>query len=181
MKGIHKHSPTTGAELSREKRYPGTIPLRESLEADGELTNGELVSRNATALLRYFKRCHAKHGDPDTDLYFAAWQGIQALRAGDDEEESDPWDVWLWYSLAERLDRRGFDVDWMLGHAEPRCPRCSSRLKHKPAAAGYPKMICGASCGAETSSDRTVEIYERIKDVYNATFPDDAVDSLRVF
>jgi len=37
MKGAHKFSPSSGAELSREREYPGTIPLRETLDGSGEL------------------------------------------------------------------------------------------------------------------------------------------------
>ena len=63
MKGAHRFSPTSGAELSDERHRPGTIPLRESLDESGELTNGRLVSQNATALVRYFRRMHARHHD----------------------------------------------------------------------------------------------------------------------
>ncbi|QLG63097.1 hypothetical protein [Halorarum salinum] len=178
MKGIHRYSPTTGAELGRDRHYPGTIPLRESLEGDGELTNGELVSRDPTAILEYFKRCHRKHYDADQDLYLAAWEGITALRAGDDEEESDPWDCWLWYALAERLDRRGHDVEWMCAHVDPRCPHCSSSTKLEPSATGYPNVRCASHC--RRYNDVTIAIVERVLDLYNATF-DEGISRVGLF
>jgi hypothetical protein len=179
MKGKHKFSPTSGVELSDERHYPGTIPVREALDGSGELTNGELVSQEATALLTRFKECHRRYHEPDPELYINAWDSIQAIRG--DEDTPTPWDCWLWYCLAEYLSRNGHEIGWMFSHVEPRCPRCSSRLRYEPSPSGYPNMICGSTCGAETSSDRTVEIYDRIKEVYNTTFSDESIDRLRIF
>lgn len=173
MKGIHRHSPRTGAELSRKYRYPGTVPLRESEAGDGELTNGELVARDPTALLTYFKRCHRKHhDDPDPSLYQTAWSGIQGLR------KADPWDCWLWYALAEYLHRQDYDTGWMLAHAEARCPRCSSRLRYEDSVFGFPNMICASSCSGG-DSDRTIEVRDRIEAVYEAAFGE--IDGFEAF
>lgn len=185
MKGKHAFCPTSGASLTDERYYADTnIPFRAPVEDSiddswtllGELTTGELVS-SCTALISYFRRCQQKaSADYYVDLYGKSAVDIRRLKS-----ETNAWDVWIWYALAEHLDRRGFDASWMPHFAEPRCPRCSSRLRYEPSATGYPNMICGASCGNETASDRTVEIYERIKDVYNATFTDDTIESLHVF
>jgi len=166
MKGQHKFSPSTGAELSRDRRYPGSIPLREALDGSGELSNGKLVSDTSTALARYFKRTHQRrHQDDDGELYRAAALAIARLR------QHDPWDCWLWYAAAERLHRKGFDVAWMLDHVEARCPRCSSRLQYEPSVSGYAHAMCASSCGAD-SNDRTIEIVDRILDLYEAAFGD---------
>ena len=187
MKGQTAFCPKTGAELSKERYYadsniPFRIPERESVDeafwdedAEGLLTLGEAKSAN-TAILSYFERCHQKVREHDEELYRRAWSAIRQLKL-----KTSAWDVWIWYALAERLDRLGFDTSWMLQYAEPRCPRCSSRLRYEEPPTGYANMICGSSCGNETSSDRTVEIYDRIKDVYNATFTDDPVERLHIF
>jgi len=176
MKGVHKFSPSSGAPLSRDRRYPGTIPLREALDGSGELSNGKLVSDTATALARYFKRMHQRrHDADDAELYQAAALAIKRLR------EHDPWDCWLWYALAERLHRRDdvdADVAWMLDHVEARCPRCGSRLQYEPSVSGYANAKCASSCGAG-HTDRTVEIVERVLDLYADTF--DEIDRITLF
>jgi len=35
MKGAHRFSPSTGADLSDDRHRPGSIPMRESLDGDG--------------------------------------------------------------------------------------------------------------------------------------------------
>ena len=170
MKGVHKFSPSTGADLSRDRNYPGTIPLREALDGSGELSNGKLVSDDATALLRYFKRMHQRrHDTEDAALYQAAALAIKRLR------EADPWDCWLWYAAAERLHRRDFDVEWMLDHVEARCPRCSSQLQYEPSVTGYAFAKCASSCGADSSNDRTIEIVEEVLDLYAVAFDEDLI------
>jgi len=184
MKGQHAFCPTSGAELGDERHYVDSrIPCRAPIEGTvddswtmlGELSNGQLIS-SATALTSYFRRCQQEaHADYYVDLYGKAALAIRRLKS-----ETNAWDVWIWYALAERLDRLGFDASWMRRFADPRCPRCSSQIKLEDAVVGYDHLICGASCGND-SSDRTVEIYERIHDVYEATFPDEPIDSLNVF
>jgi len=174
MKGAHNFSPSNGAELSRDRLYPGTIPLREALDGSGELSNGKLVSDSATALARYFKRMHQRrHDSEDADLYRAAALAIKRLR------EQDPWDCWLWYALAERLHRKDHDVEWMLDHVEARCPRCSSQLQYEPSVSGYANAKCASSCGADQHKDRTIEIVTRILDLYADTFGE--IDRITLF
>ena len=173
MKGVHRFSPSSGVELSHDQHYPGTIPLREALDGSGELSNGKLVSETPTALVRYFKRMHQRrHAYDDPELYQAVALAVKRLR------KHDPWDCWLWYALAEHLHRAGHDVKWMLDHAEARCPRCSSQLKHEPSASGYARAICASSCGAD-SKDRTIEIVDRILDLYAETFEE--IDRITLF
>jgi len=176
MKGKHKFSPRSGAELSREREYPGTIPLREALDGSGELTNGELVSRSAKALLQRFKECHQRHREANPELYCDGWEAIQDLRS--DEESPTPWDCWVWYCLAECLTRRGYDVEWMHAHVEARCPRCSSRLQYEAAPAGYDYARCATNCGVD-SSERTYEIMDRLHELYNRTF--DPINQFEIF
>ena len=172
MKGAHKFSPSSGAALSRDRRYPGTIPLREAIDGSGELTNGRLVSNGSKALLGYFRRTHQEHAAEDVGLYRRAAVAIQSLR------KQDPWDCWLWYALAERLHREEFDIEWMLGHADARCPRCGSQLKWEPAASGYPFARCASSCSRDREC--TIEITDTILELYNAVF-DEPIDRLTFF
>lgn len=176
MKGKHKFSPRSGAALSREREYPGTIPFREALDGSGELTNGELVSRSPQALLRRFKDCHQRHHEPDPVLYREAWEAIQDLRS--DEDTPTPWDCWVWYCLAEYLSREGYDADWMLSHVEARCPRCSSQLQYEASATGYDYARCATNCGTD-SSKRTPEIIEQLLELYERTFG--PIDRVQLF
>lgn len=166
MKGAHKFSPQSGAELSRERLYPGTIPMREAVDGSGELTNGELVSNGSRALLGRFRDLQERHRDEeDAALTRAAAAAIQKLR------KQDPWDCWLWYALAEHLDRRDdvdADVEWMLGHVDPRCPFCTSRTKIEHSVTGYPNVKCAAHC--RHRNDVTVAVVDQILELYNASF-----------
>lgn len=172
MKGVHRFSPSSGAELSRDRHRPGTIPLREALDGSGELTNGRLVSDTSESILRYFRRMHQRHHpEEDVELYRRAALAIKRLRS------EDPWDCWLWFALAERLHRQCHQAAWMLDHADARCPRCSSRLKWEPSAAGYPFARCASSCGKDT--ERTIEVMDAIQELYEAAF--DPIDGLSLF
>lgn len=173
MKGVHKHSPTSGTALSREKLYPGTVPQREAEDGSGELTNGQLVSNGSRALLGYFRRMHGRHhDDEDVHQVRAASAAIQRLR------KEDPWDCWLWYALCEHLDREGHDVEWMLGHADPLCPYCASRTKIVHSMTGYPNVKCASHC--RHKNDVTIAVVERVLDLYNAAF-DEPIDVVGVF
>lgn len=178
MKGEHAFCPESGAQLSDQQHWvggpSGRVPLRaadpESVPGPAleELTNGELVSRTE-ALIAHF-RGHCPDGAPD-ELVAKAALDLRRLKS-----QTDAWDCWVWLALAERLDRRGFEVDWMLGCAEPRCPRpqCSSRIQFGASVVGVPAMDCASRCGADSSSDRTGEIHDRIKAVYQLAFGDEA-------
>ncbi|WP_122090904.1 hypothetical protein [Halalkalicoccus subterraneus] len=73
----------------------------------------------------------------------------------------------------------------MFAFADRRCPRCSSRVRVEPAV-GYPEIGCGVKCGVD-SADRSIEIYDRILEVYNAAFASgeniekDPIDRLRIY
>lgn len=183
MKGTHQFCPTSGAALSDDAHYvENGVKLRAPLDGtvddswtcDGALTNGELVS-GCSALIAYFRRQRRKT-DVDAEIDGKAALAIRRLKSS-----SGAWDEWIWYATAERLARSGFDAEWMLAFAEPRCPRCSSRVKIEPSATGYPNLRCGVTCGPD-SADRSIEIYDRILDTYNAAFSDtDPIERLRVF
>lgn len=177
MKGIHKFAPRSGAKLSRNREYPGSIPQREALDGSGELSNGQLVSSESTALLTRLKECHGRHhNDPDVGLFLDAWEAIQQLRS--DEGSPTPWDCWLWYALAEHLDRAGHDVEWMLIHVDPRCPHCSSTTKREPSVTGYPNIRCASQC--RQPDDVTVDVVERVLEIYNATF-NEPIERIGIF
>lgn len=172
MKGDFRFSPTTGEELSQERHKPGQIPFRESLAGDGELTNGVLTS-SPKALLEYFQRCHQRMHEADDALYRAMALGVRQLKS-----KTDAWDVWVWYALAEYLTRKGYDVAWMLAFTEPRCPRCGSRIKFEPSEVGFAKAGCASHCGKD-SNDRTIEIRDRIEEVYETAF--EPIDRFEAF
>lgn len=184
MKGTYAFDPVSGADLSEETHYIDSgiklrAPIDESVDdswtCDGALTSGELVS-SCSALIAYFRRCRDRVRAPES-IDSKAALAIRRCKAG-----SDAWDEWVWYATAERLARRGVDAVWMLAFCDPRCPRCSSRVRIEPAV-GYPRIDCGANCGAD-SSDRSIEIYDRILDVYNAGFAgddDEPIESLRIY
>lgn len=170
MKAPHAHSPSTGAPLSDESEYPpGTRPGQSSrtpVDGTGELTTGERRS-SRTALQQYFEASyrdsHAGRDAPD-DLLRTAGTALYRLK------RENAWDVWTWYALAERLARKGYWSTWMCRHAVPRCPRCGSRLQYERSVVGYDYARCGSRCGADSSSERSVEIVERIQSLYEAAF-----------
>lgn len=184
MKGQHRFCPTSGAALSEEAHYVGPgIKLRapidgtvdESWTCDGALTSGELIS-SCSALIAYFRRCRERADGP------AEIDGKAALAIRRLKRANDAWDEWIWYASAERLTRKGFESEWMLAFADPRCPRCSSRVRITEAV-GYPEIDCGVGCGVD-SSDRSIAIYDRILEVYNAAFASDdeaPIDRLQIY
>lgn len=183
MKGVHKFCPDTGVDLSDEQHYdrrgisrraPDDSDIADDHWGDhpeGLLTNGELVS-SRYAIANYFRRCHRRHHDQeDAQLYRSMALAVRRLKTRTD----NPWDVWIWYALAERLARKDYDVVWMLDHAEARCPRCSGVLKFETTARGLqPK--CAVNCRDQWNQDYLdAEIEELVLSTYNKAFPDDAI------
>lgn len=187
MIGKYAFCPTSGASLSREVHYdergrPERVPQDDDLSPnatlDAPLTTGKRRS-SRRALVTHFRRCHRRHDDPDDDLSRRAALAIGRLkRAASGRQERD---VVVWYALAERLARDGFDVDWMGAHAEPRCPSCSGRLTYVVGPDG-PIGRCGGSCD-DTGEDRLETIRETVCSLFAQTFPDDpapATDALEL-
>jgi hypothetical protein len=138
---------------------------------EGFLTNGELVS-SRYAIANYFRRCHLRHHDEgDDQLYRSMALAVRRLKTRTD----NPWDVWIWYALAERLARKDYDVEWMLDHVEARCPRCSGVLKFEPTVRGL-QSKCAVNCRDQWNQDYLdPEIEEIVRTTYNTAFPDDAI------
>lgn len=174
MKGIHRFCPETGAELSDEKHYDNDgPPLRAPKDVDGRhwgdepeglLSNGELVS-SRYALANYFRRCHQRHHDEDGALYRAMALALRRLK-----RETDAWDVWVWFALAERLNRKGHDVEWMRNHVDVPCPWCSGPLKWEQTARGI-QGKCATNCRNQWNQDYVEPVVrEKVRAAYNSTF-----------
>jgi len=183
MKGVHKFCPETGVELSKEQHYDrrgiarrapddsDIADYRWGARPEGLLTNGELVS-SRYAIANYFRRCHLRHHDEEHDqLYRSMALAVRRLKTRTD----NPWDLWIWYALAERLARKDFDVPWMLDHVEARCPRCSGVLKFEPTVRGL-QAKCAVNCRDEWNQSYVdSDIEEKVLATFNTAFPDDAI------
>lgn len=181
MNGETAFSPTTGSPLSSEKHRPGELPAaptREALDGTGELTLGSDKS-SRVALQRYFERSYRRshYGDhPPDGLMRTAGRALYEIKrhAGHARDE------WVWLALCEYLAREGHWSTWMHNHVEPPCPRCGSICRWEPSLVGLDWMACGANCGAEGHSERSVEIVDRVLEVYHASLddPDDPIEEL---
>jgi hypothetical protein len=178
--------PKTGAPLSKEYHYDNrarswraVLPDEYTPTSDlpGELTNGAVQSSKA-ALFNYFRRCHKRHCEADDKLYRKAALGLRRLKST--AEGRTDWDVHVWYALQRRLDRAGFDVEWMHLYTEPRCPHCHGRLKYKLYDNGDITAQCGTRCTGNTG-DKLHESRETIAELYSQAFgtPIDPEDFLQ--
>lgn len=178
MIGKDAFCPTSGASLSRESHYDEQGRPSRAVEADesavaagtvGELTNGAVRS-SQTALLRYFERCHARHADRDESLYRSASLALRRLKSTADGRQE--WDVHVWYALKHRLDEKGYDVEWMDGHAQLWCPRCHSRLRYAADGLGELRAWCGVDCTGRPAECLT-DIREIVASLYRGTFDEE--------
>ncbi|WP_049903413.1 hypothetical protein [Halococcus agarilyticus] len=178
MIGEDAFCPKTGAPLTEEQQYDDAgRPRRvvtadeESLAADaaGELTTGAVRSSKA-ALFNRFRRCHERHHETDDALYRKAALALARLKRTAEDTES--WDVHVWYALRKRLAAAGHDVEWMHAHVEPRCPHCHSRLRYE-AYADTVTARCVAGCGGRP--DQLTAIRETIAALYTRAF-DTSID-----
>lgn len=173
MKGSHAFSPRTGSPLSSEKHHPGPVyeaPKREAEDGSGELTLGETHS-SQLALLEYFHRAYSKshYGQPPPDdVKLLAGRALYELKrhAGGYRDE------WIWLALTEYLARNGIWSTWMHNHVDLPCPRCGSLCRWKPTIVGLDKVSCGANCGAEKHSERSIEIVDKVFAAYQAALGD---------
>lgn len=175
MIGEHAFCPSSGASLSQEihhdeqgrpERAPESDDISPEASLEEPLTTGERRS-SKRALSAYFRRCHRRHAEGDGDeLHARAALAITRLkRAASDREQLD---IVVWYALAEHLKREGFDVDWMAGHAEPRCPNCGGRLAYERRSNGVVGR-CGTSCTGDRR-DRLRTIRELVVALTERTF-----------
>ncbi|MFC4990390.1 hypothetical protein [Saliphagus infecundisoli] len=169
MIGDHAFCPTSGASLSEESHYDERgVPQRAPATDDPvPLTTGGTRS-SRRALLRYFRRCHRRHADPDGKLYGRASLALARLKRTANAREGR--DEIVWYALGERLARHGFEVAWMHAHAEPRCPDCGGRLAFERGPSGLVAR-CGLSCAH--GGDRLDEIRGLVASLHERAFPDE--------
>jgi hypothetical protein len=84
-------------------------------------------------------------------------------------------DCFIWYTLAERLARRGYDSAWMADHATPRCPLCADSAHARAGSetkfregVWFNEAICATRPSEHGCVDEAVR--ETVVSVYNATF-----------
>lgn len=175
MIGSNGFCPKTGASLSEEHHYDRDGRSRRAVSEErgqappqtaGELTNGAIRS-SRVALITYFRRCHQRHCEPDDDLYRAAATGLQRLkRAADGKQEHD---VHIWYALQKRLERAGFDVEWMHAHATLHCLYCHGPLVYDAVDRDAVEAQCGGNC-IDTNADQFSRIRSVIASLYTSAF-----------
>ena len=183
MKGEYAFCPKSGAPLSEERHYDehgraARHPTRDRHDAttqpDGELTNGAMRS-SRIALFNHFRNCHRRGREPDEDLYSEV--SVDLLRLKRTASGRTEWDLYVWYALAERLSRSGWDVEWMSSDVEPRCPDCAGELKYESGIDDDVFAYCAVDCTG-SGADRLEEIRDRVADLYRRTFADaDPIDS----
>ncbi|KZN26421.1 hypothetical protein A4G99_20385 [Haladaptatus sp. R4] len=183
MKGQYAFCPKSGAplsenvhydELGRSSRHVVSDDSLQRMETEGEMTNGSLRS-SKIALFSYFKRCYERHYAANSKLYSRSTIALGRLKRT--ASGRDAWDMYVWYALAERLARLGFDAEWMNAHIEPRCPQCSGRLKYEQLACDEIIGICGTDC-TDDRSDRLEEIRETVADLYSRAFAEESGEQL---
>ena len=177
MIGTDAFCPKSGASLSEERHYDARgRGLRAVTDDDaaraagttGELTGGSVRS-SRSALVAYFRRCHARHGAVDPDLYGTASLLVHRLLRA---RETQPPDVVVWYALERRLDALGYDAEWMHAHAALRCPACHGRLRYERIGDEL-TAHCGVSCSPE--GEHALEtIRVDVVSLYDDAFPDAA-------
>ncbi|WP_435175265.1 hypothetical protein [Halorussus sp. AFM4] len=177
MKGEYAFCPKSGAPLSEERHYdergrPARHPVGErhdgTTRPDGELTGGALRS-SRVALFNHFRNCHRRAREPDEELYSRA--GVELLRLKRTASGRAEWDLFVWYALAERLSRTGWDVEWMGSDVEPRCPDCAGDLRYESGIDGEVFGYCAVDCTG-SGADRLAEIRDRVADLYRRAFAD---------
>ena len=183
MIGNDAFCPKTGAPLSKANYHDdqgnsqrAALPDEFTTESHlaGELTNGAVRS-SKSALFNRFRRCHQRHYEPNSALYRKAALALSRLKRSADGRQG--WDVYVWYALQRRLSIKGFEVDWMHTHVEPRCPHCHGRLTYELYDNGDVRAECGTRC-TRSGVDKLAEIRETIADLYSQAFgeiatPDD--------
>ncbi len=183
MKGQYAFCPKSGAplsddvhydELGRSSRHVVSTDSPPTMGTEGEMTNGSLRS-SKIALFSYFRRCYERRYVTNRKLYSRSTIALGRLkRTASGREE---WDMYVWYALAERLARLGFDAEWMNAYIDPRCPQCGGRLKYEQLVCDEIIGICGTNC-TDDRSDRLEEIRETVADLYNRAFFEETGEQL---
>ncbi|WP_135852624.1 hypothetical protein [Halorussus salinus] len=167
MKGPHAICPSSGADLS-EDRHPDDrgIPQREPQTPDHDVLSTGQTHSSRRALTAFFERTHGEYADdPERTQLPSATRYLRALKS-----ETDARDEWVWYALAERLHRDGFNVGWMrMADVVLVCPHCGSWLKYRPAPKGELLPKCGVNC---RDRDEFVfgDIRREIRETFTAAF-----------
>jgi hypothetical protein len=172
MNGLDAHCPSSGAPLSDDRVTPRQDGSKKHYSTSpwyarggGTLTNGERVS-SQEALIACATRWHRQHAsEVNKSFCRAAAAGIRKLKRGPQKV----WNVHVWYALHSHLDSRGFDVQWMVDHAEHVCPRCHGDLAWDATPRG-PRPRCRQKCrNNEYVHD---EIADAIEAAYHRAFDD---------
>ena len=175
MIGNDAFCPKTGAPLSEESCYDNQGGSHRTVQEDeftpeshlsGEFTNGAVES-SKSALFNRFRRCHQRHCEPDSRLYRKAALALCRLKRTADGRQAG--DIYVWYALQRRLHTKGFDVEWMHTHVEPRCPDCHGRLTYERYDNGDVRAECGTRCTGP-GTDKIYEIREIIAELYSQAF-----------
>ncbi len=167
MKGPHAICPSSGADLS-DDRHPDDrgIQHREPETSDENVLSTGKTHSSRRALMSFFERKHSALANDAADAVVPT--AIRYLRAL--KSETDARDEWIWYALAERLHREGFEVAWMrTADVVLVCPHCGSWLKYRPAPKGDLLPKCGVNCN---DRDEFVfgDIRREIRETYNGAF-----------
>lgn len=168
MRGLHRHSPSTGHDLSREKEFPGTIgkPARTDEAGHGELTNGELTSSRKALLRRFRDRAKAHRESVEPELVRKAALGLQKLK------RDDVMDWAAWFALAEWLGHP--ESDWMQFEAPIRDPVSGRELHTQPSVSG-PQYVDRT----DGRSDKTGDVRDHVREVFERSF-DESLEELTV-
>ena len=206
MIGINAFDPDSGAPLSEERYYyPGQatrskehavehekkktyftqgarVPVYHpevawSDDCEGRLTNGKLCS-STMGILGYFRRIHRRALDePIPAMDRSAALAVKQLNGS--RETGGDWDCYIWYALAERLAKKGYETRWMFDYADPRCPRpsgstrCGSMVKYRSAVSvekggTFLETICASEPNRHGSIDDAIR--ERVGEIYEGSF-----------
>lgn len=178
MIGDDAFCPKTGASLSEESYYDDQGGSHRTAQNDkftpeshlpGEFTNGAVWSAKA-ALFNRFRRCHQRHYESNGALYRKAALGLSRLKRTADGKQD--WDIHVWYALQRRLHDKGYEVEWMHTHVEPRCPHCHGQLTYERYDNGAVRAECGIRC--TTGTEKLNEIRETIATLYFQAFEEEA-------
>ena len=177
MIGNDAFCPKTGAPLSNEKHYDNQGQSYRATHSDeftpeshlpGEFTTGSVES-SKSALFNQFRRCHQRHSDSHPKLYRKAALALSRLKSAATGQQGH--DIYIWYALQQRLQSKGFEVEWMHTHVEPRCPKCHGTLTYELCDNGTVIAECGTQC-TDSPINKLPMIRETIADLYTQAFSD---------
>lgn len=133
---------------------------------EAEFINGAARS-SIQALVCHFRQCHQRYHAKNRRLYWAVSLAFTRLKWTASGAEQR--DMYIWYALAERLAREGYNPEWMYVHVEPRCPRCLGKLIYDQLDTNRLTARCRVNC-TDDNANCMVEIRETIAELYSQAF-----------